>query len=152
MTSKDLEQRLQRLEDVEEIKKLKARYCGYCDADYDADGIASLFTEDGVWDGDTRGRYEGREAIRRFFKGASQRVTFAIHNVMNPIIEVKGDMAHGSWYLFQACTEGGEAKWVSGRYEEDYVKSQGQWLFKALKVRFAFWTPYDQGWVKKRYG
>ncbi len=151
MTTQDVEQRLQVLEDVEEIKKLKARYCACCDDSYDADGIASLFTEDGVWDGDIRGRHEGREAIRQFFKRASQRVPFAIHNVMNPIIEVDGDNAHGSWYLFQACTEGGQAKWVAGRYEEDYVKINGRWYFKNLEVRFSFWTPYDRGWVKERY-
>ena len=151
MESQSIERRLQILEDVEQIKKLKARYCAYCDNNYDADGIASLFTKDGVWDGDMRGRYEGQEAIRRFFKGASQRVTFAIHNVTNPIIEVDAETAHGSWYLFQACTEREKAKWVSGRYEEDYIKINGHWYFKNLSVRFSFWTPYDQGWVKERY-
>jgi hypothetical protein len=38
------------LEDAEAIRNLKARYAGLCDNQYDADGIASLFTEDAVWE------------------------------------------------------------------------------------------------------
>jgi hypothetical protein len=80
--------------------------------------------------------------------------------VMNPMIEVEGEKARGTWYLFQAVTEGGQApstgsgqaKWVSGRYEEDYVKVKGRWFIKKLWVRFNFWTPYDQGWAKQKWG
>jgi len=42
-----------------------------CDNHYDADGIASLFTEDAVWESPALGRFEGRDAIRNFFRGAS---------------------------------------------------------------------------------
>ena len=51
MSLESLEKRIQVLEDIEEIKKLKHRYCALCDADYDADALAELFTEDAVWDG-----------------------------------------------------------------------------------------------------
>ena len=95
MSLEDLERRIKALEDIEEIKKLKARYCAYCDAGYDADAIAALFTEDAVWDGGMRGRAEEREGIRDFFAMAPQRLPFAIHMVMNPIIEVEGDAATG---------------------------------------------------------
>jgi len=64
MNVEDLARRLQVLEDIEAIKKLKVRYCAYCDNNYDADGIAALFTEDAVWDGGSLGKCEGREAIR----------------------------------------------------------------------------------------
>ena len=60
-----LEERVDRLESIEAIKRLKAVYCLYCDAKYDAEGICSLFTEDGVWDGGPSfGRYEGHHQIR----------------------------------------------------------------------------------------
>src|SRR5262247_26892 len=94
-----LERRIRRLEDLEEIKQLKARYAAHCDANYDADALAELFTADAVWDGGILGRSEGREAIRQFFRGSSQRISFAIHNMLNPIIEVTGDTATGTWYL-----------------------------------------------------
>src|SRR5215469_14718749 len=45
-----IERRLQVLEDAEAIRNLKARYAALCDNQYDADGIASLFTEDAVWE------------------------------------------------------------------------------------------------------
>lgn len=72
MSVEDLAQHIQTLESIEAIKQLKARYCALCDDQYDANGIASLFTEDAVWDGGNFGRHEGREAIRKFFQGASE--------------------------------------------------------------------------------
>jgi ketosteroid isomerase-like protein len=153
MNLENLEQRLRVLEDIESIKKLKARYCAHCDNNYDADGIASLFTEEAVWDGGSFGKHNGREAIRTFFRGAPQIFPFAIHQVMNPIIEVKGDQATGSWYLFQPATlaEGDQAVWLAARYEEEYVKLGGEWKFKHLKVFPSFLTPYEQGWVQKKF-
>ena len=99
-----LERRIRRLEDLEEIKQLKARYAAYCDANYDADALAALFTADAVWDGGMLGRSEGREAIRQFFRGSSQRISFAIHNILSPIIDITGETATGTWYLLQTCT------------------------------------------------
>ena len=153
MAMEGLEKRLRALEDIEEIKRLKARYCAYCDDNYDADGIASLFTEDAVWDGGMRGRAEGREGIRDFFVGAPQRLSFAVHMVLNPIIEVDGDKAKGAWYLFQTCTyaEGNQAVWGSARYDEEYIREGVEWKFKSLKLTSFFWTPFDQGWVKTRF-
>ena len=153
MSLEDLERRLKVLEDTEEIKVLKRRYCAYCDDTYDADGIASLFAEDAVWDGGIRGKCEGREEIRSFFQNAPQRMPFAIHMVLNPIIEVNGDIAKGTWYLFQPCTwaDGNRAIWGSARYDEDYVKVDGHWMFQHLRVTSNFWTPFDEGWVKTKF-
>ena len=63
-----VERRLQVLEDAEAIRNLKARYAALCDSQYDADGIAMLFTEDALWESPGLGRFEGREAIRKFFR------------------------------------------------------------------------------------
>ena len=104
MNLEALERRIRRLEDLEEIKQLKARYAAYCDANYAADALANLFTVDAVWDGGMLGRNEGREAIRQFFRGSSQRIAFALHHILSPIIETDGDTARGTWYLLQTCT------------------------------------------------
>ena len=153
MSLEDIEKRLRVLESVEEIKRLKARYSAYCDDNYNPDGIASLFTEDAVWDGGTRGRFDGREEIRKFFSGAPQLVPFSVHMVMNPIIEVDGDTAKGMWYFLGAFTvaEGNQAVWGSARYVDEYVRVDGEWKCKNLKVTFFFWTPFDQGWAKSRF-
>ena len=153
MSLEDIERRLRAVEDVEEIKRLKARYCAYCDDNYDADGIASLFVEDAIWDGGIRGKAEGREAIRDFFINAPNRLPFAVHMVMNPIIEVHGDTATGTWYLFQPCTyaDGDRAVWGSARYDEEYVRINGAWMFKHLKLTSHFWTPFNEGWAQTQF-
>ena len=153
MTLENIDLRLRAMEDIEEIKRLKARYCSYCDDNYDADSLASLFTEDAIWDGGIRGTAEGKDEIRNFFIRASQRLPFAVHMVMNPIIEVDGDRAKGTWYLFQACTyaEEDQAVWGSARYDEEYVRLEGEWKFRSLKLTSFFWTPFDRGWVNDRF-
>lgn len=75
--------------------------CAHCDEPYDPDGIASLLTEDGVWDGGPFGLAEGHEGIRTFFAEVSNQVSFANHYVSTPIIEIDGDNATGRWDLWQ---------------------------------------------------
>lgn len=160
----DLEGRVRRLEDIEAIKQLKARYCAYCDDGYDADGIASLFTEDAVWDGGrTFGRAEGREGIRKHFRGASRRVTVARHQVMNPIVEIAddgaggvGDTATAHWLLFQPCTNVGPdgkegAVWLAATYTDTYRRDGDGWLIAEMLIDVAFFTPFDAGWAEQRY-
>ncbi|HLG89442.1 MAG TPA: nuclear transport factor 2 family protein [Alphaproteobacteria bacterium] len=142
---------VQQQADIEAIKQLKYRYCAFCDNGYDADGIASLYTEDGVFEGDG-GCFEGREAIRKLFNGSDAAYEFAIHNVMNPIITVDGDEATGEWKLFQPCTINGQAFWISGVYRDRYVRIDGAWRFKHVTVRLLFCTPYDEGWAKTPFG
>ena len=152
MSPEDLAKRVQVLEDIEDIKRLKHRYCGYCDADFDVDSLVELFTEDAVWDGGDLGRGEGREGIRAFFNSAAQRLAFSIHMVMNPVIEVDGDKATGTWYLLEPCTyrDDNQAVWGSARYDEQYVRVNGEWKFKHLILSSNFWTPFDKGWVEAR--
>ena len=150
----DLETRLRRLEDIEEIKQLKAKYCRFCDEGYDPDGIAGLFTEDGVWDGGrTFGVAEGREAIRKHFKGAGDRISIARHQVMNPIIEVDDDSATGHWVLFQPCTDAasGQALWLAATYNDRYDKVGDRWLISHLSVEVAFFSPFEKGWAEQRF-
>ena len=152
MSTDDLAARVQRLEDIEEIKQLKARYCACCDAGYDADGIAGLFTDDGVWDGGrTFGRAEGREQIRRHFAGAGDRISIARHQVMNPVITVDGDEATGQWLLFQPCTDAGsgEAMWLAATYADTYRRTDQGWRIAELTIDIAFFAPYDQGWAHR---
>lgn len=148
-----LEKRIRRLEDLEAIKQLKARYAALCDANYDAEALAGLFTADAVWDGGQLGRAEGREAIRRFFQGSSQRISFAIHNVLNPIIEVAGETATGTWYLFQTCTytDGNRAVWGAATYHDRYVREHEAWKFQHVQITSHFWTPFEDGWARTRF-
>jgi ketosteroid isomerase-like protein len=152
MAGDDLAARVRWLEDIEQLKQLKHRYAAHCDDDYDADKLAPLFTADAVWDGGPMGRYEGREAIREFFEGASSVVPFAIHHVTNPILEVDGDRASGRWYLWQPVvfSRGDQALWMAARYDDVYRREQGQWRFAQVDVKLRMLSPYEQGFAKAR--
>ena len=148
MTS--LEQRIRRMEDFEEICQLKYRYCAFCDDNYNPDGIANLFVEDGVWNGGAFGVAEGRAGIRDFFAAAPSQVKFAVHQVANPIIEVNGDVATGGWYLWQPMVmcEGEQAMWLCAKYRDDYVRTEAGWRFKNLKLDIRMFSPYETGFGK----
>jgi hypothetical protein len=148
-----VEERLARLEAIEEIRALKAHYCALCDADYEPDGLAALFLPDGIWDGGPFGRYEGREAIRGFFRGISGSIKFAAHLVLNPIIEVQSaQAATGKWRLIMPCTvvaDDGkpEARWLLSAYDEVYARHDEKWLFRSLHLTVNFYSPHLAGWA-----
>lgn len=147
-----LEQKVQRLIDLEDIKILKLRYARYCDHGYDPVGIASCFTEDGVWDGGPLGFAETREGIRRFFEKTPDLVTFAVHYTTNPIIEVDNDRAAGTWYLWQpmVMAAGDQAMWLAAHYAERYRRENDQWLIEHLEISVKSFSPYESGFGKTR--
>ena len=148
-----LERRLQALEDAEAIRNLKALYAALCDKQYDADGIAALFAADAVWESPGLGRFEGREAIRDFFRGASQIFTFAIHYSLNGHIEIDGDTARARWYLFMPCTvsAGNQAMWRAGIDHEIYARIDGTWMFRHKRSEPLMSVPFETGWAKNRF-
>ena len=149
----NLENRIMDLEAADEIRNLKATYAAACDDNYNPDAIAALFVEDAVWESDGLGNFEGREAIREFFRGISSYFTFALHYGLNPKIEVVGDTARARWYLFMPCTvsDGGRALWRAGIDDEEYVRVDGRWMFKRKKSTTVFNTPFEEGWAKTRF-
>ena len=153
MTALSLEQRIARLEAAEQIRAMKAYYCELCDRGYDPDSLCALFTEDAVWDGGHFGRHEGRHAIHTFFGGISGSLVFAAHLVMNPVIEfLDDDTAVGKWRLWEPATvkENGmlESKILLAGYEDVYVKVDGKWLYKSLKLHVNFFASLTDGWAR----
>ena len=147
----DLEQRIARLEDIEAIKQLKAEYCYRVD-DGEIDALMRRFTSDAVWDGGPMGRFEGRDAIGKFLSELPSQLSFYLHWVMNPWIEVDGDRARGRWYLVEPCTAAGRERaiWGAGRYREEYVREANAWKFLSVELTPIFWTPFDKGWAERR--
>ena len=147
------EARLQVLEDTNAIRNLKSRYAELCDDNYNPDGIATLFAEDAVWENESLGRYEGREAIREFFVRASSIFTFAIHYSLNSQIEVTGDRARAQWFLFMPCTLGAnnEAMWRAGIDQEEYARIDGTWHFTYKHSTPLFHSPFNKGWSRERF-
>ena len=146
-----LERRLTLIEDREAIKELKARYCAICDDDHNPSKITSLFVEDGIWEGAEFGKAQGHEAIRDLFRTFQQLISFSQHMVMNPILEIEGNHAKGTWYFLGPFTfrKNNEAKWVAVRYEDDYVKVNEEWKYQHLRAHIRMSANYDEGWAKK---
>jgi len=152
MNLEDLAKRITRLEDIEAIKQLKARYCTICDEDHNPDKITSVFSEDGVWEGRGIGHATGHAEIQELFKGFQRMIGYSQHMVVNPLIEVNGDQAKAVWYFFGAFTmrDGNQAKWQAARYHEDYVKVNGEWKIRHLRIKGpAISANYETGWAKK---
>lgn len=148
-----LEERVRKLEDIEAIRLLKVRYAQACDDNYNADRIAEMYMEDGVFEaGETVGVWSGRETIRQQFANVSQSWTFALHYMLGHAIEIdsSGDEATGTWYLWQPGTIDGRPVWVAATYNDRYRKVGGQWYFSHVKLDLAFLTPYESGWVKEK--
>ncbi len=147
-----METRLRALEDAEAIRNLKALYAAHCDDNYNPDALAALFTEDAVWESSVLGRFEGREAIREFFRGAAEIFSFAIHYSLNGQIHVDGDSARAQWYLFMPCTRGadGQALWRAGIDRERYVRVGEDWMFSFKSAETLFSTPFEASWAKAR--
>jgi len=78
-------------------------------------------------------------------------IEFSQHNVMNPIINVQGDRATGEWYFMGPFKfrQGQQARWLALQYKDDYVKLNGQWKYKHLRINLRLLAPYDEGWDKQ---
>lgn len=148
-----LESRLRRTEDIQQIQELKMLYCKYCDGGWEGQGpshmgpVADLFVEDGVWDGlPYLPRFEGRQAVRQYFED-NRAVPFAIHKVMNPVIEIEGDEANGHWHVIACFTSAtGDSGWIMGVYKERYVRTTQGWRYKSIRAEIARTWPQPGGW------
>ncbi len=152
MSQGDLEARITVLEDIEAIKKLKYRYAQFVDTGNWLD-FAKLAIEDAVWDFGDLGCFVGTDEIIRCTRDIFMATfKFEAHMFHNPIIEVKGNTATGQWYFEVPATHKAKnrAVWLTGRYDEEYVKINGEWKFKKVAGNIYFTTPYDEGWVKTR--
>ena len=151
MTSK-LEAQVQRLIDIEDIKLLKLRYARFCDDGYNPEGIAGCFTEDGIWAGGPLGHAESRDGIRSFFARTPEVVSFAVHYTTNPIIEIDGDRAEGTWYLWQpmVMVADDQAMWLAAHYKERYRRENDKWLIEHLALDVKSFSPYESGFGRVR--
>ena len=129
------------VEEKDAIRELLARYCFLFDGGHFEEWL-DLFTEDGAFDLGSRGRYQGRPALRAFLKIVPlvDGRPLMRHFVTNTIIKVAGDSATVASYVL--VVRGGDAVaiGVAGRYEDTVVKIDGTWRFKERLVHFDLMT------------
>jgi uncharacterized protein (TIGR02246 family) len=110
-------------EDRDAIRDVAARYCHNFDAG-DADGVAGLFTEDGMFDPGFAGfvPLESREAIRAFVGGLTPGTVH--HMVTDLAYDVDGDRATG---IASFIVTAGTAIVTVGRYHDELTRIDGAW-------------------------
>ena len=167
-----LEDRVAKIEDINAIERLQHMYGYYIDMLL-YDEMTELFTENGSMEIGQRGRYVGKENIRKFLTdvlGGMSEPGLRKNQVINHtqhqgVVTVLpgGERAKGRWRALvqagSALTDVADASpedlagammWADGVYENTYVKEEGIW-----KIEQFWWSPtfyttlkYDNMWYE----
>jgi len=153
---RDLETQLTGVIDIQAIEKLQRIY-GYYLEHWMAAEIIDLFS-DGPdvkleW---PEGTYFGKEGVKRYFEGMETNDPEFLHQLMqlSPVIDIAADgkTARGRWYSFGGVSvpRGGGVgqSYISGTYENEYVKENGTWKIKSIRWHMNFSAKPAEGWVK----
>jgi hypothetical protein len=132
---------LTRLKDIESIKKLEKAY-GYYVEHMMYQEIVDCFSDspDVMLDW-LEGKWKGKEGVKKYFSFMKTTPPDFMHQVMQiaGIVDVDpgGKTASGRWYAFGGIfipREGGNRRsFVSGIYENRYVKEKGVWKMLSIK-------------------
>lgn len=154
----EVTRRLRVLEDTEAVKRLQAEYVYVIDT-FQMEKLPDLFAEDFVLDFTGCGvtvLVKSRDELKKMHDAVPSYYSMMEHITSTPRIEVNGDAAKGTWYLFGPLTrrtaKGPVAILESGRYDVDYVRERGVWKIKRLGFVFTMHTPFEDGWVKTPIG
>jgi hypothetical protein len=153
---KSLETELRTVRDIQEIERLQRIYGFYLEH-WMAREIVDLFS-DGPdvaleW---PEGSYNGKASVERYFEGMERNDPEFLHQLMqlSPVIDVASDgkTARGRWYSFGGVSvpRGGGVgqSFISGTYENEYVKENGKWKIKKIRWHLNFSAKPGEGWVK----
>lgn len=143
-----LEAKVQELADIEAIRTLRYRYHEYINEGRYTE-IADLFTEDAELDFGYLGKATGRAELSRFFHNIPQLLSFVKQFIHNHAVQVEGERATGLSYLEARTISRGESYMVAARYDDEYVKHDGQWKFKRMVLTPYFAVPLREGWAQE---
>jgi uncharacterized protein (TIGR02246 family) len=151
-SSLTLEQRLQRVEDELAIRRVLIDYAVTQDA-RNYEGYVALFAKDGEWV-NGKNAYKGREAIYKMLVGLygtpppGYENAESFHLTFNPEIELKGDRAtvRSRHVLFMRGPNGEPQPVLSGRYEDEFIREDGEW--KILRRVDYPVMPTQEEWMK----
>ena len=140
--------------DYIQLKQLVNRYAFALDTGsrngYD---YADLFTADGIFDSNTRGRMQGRDRLASLARDDRRGPLYVNHYIVNHIIEPTADGAIGRQYLINISHDDtippvpqppnqwdlvglkrGSLDTVGGHYEDVYAKTPLGWRFKSRRL------------------
>lgn len=143
-----LEAKVQDLSDREAIRTLRFRY-HECINGETFDAIPDLFTEDAILDFDYLGSANGRAELIAFFQKVENLLSFVKQFMHNHAVEVDGDSGRGYAYLEAKTISKGDAYFVAARYDDEYVRENGEWRFKKMSLTPYFTVPFKEGWAQE---
>ena len=151
---KSLEERIRILEDKDAIMKTKCRYLTGCDTS-NWDMVMSTFAKECTADLRPFGLCETRAGVNHFFtKHIPSVLPFMLHRITNVVIDVL-DETHAklNCYFDVPCTDGepNKAVTITGIYNNDFIKEDGEWLIKSLNCTFIYHVAYDKSWAEERF-
>lgn len=155
---KELEAKLRELSDKDELRDLRCRYHECINESMRAE-IPGLFTEDGELDFGPLGSAKGRAKIAEFFgvtkpapEARTDRPRLPPFSKVkqyqhNHVVTVNGDRGSGYAYLEAKPLIAGKAYRLSGRYDDQYSRVDGRWLFKSMRLTLYYALPFSQDWA-----
>jgi hypothetical protein len=155
---RELEAQVRVLNDREALRHLRYRYHEYIN-EAQFGKIVDLFTDDGELEFGPLGKAKGREKITGFFKalgpssspssgaGRGPHFSFVKQYIHNHVVEVSGDRASGFSYLEAKPIINGQAYLVAGRYDDEYRRVDGRWLFTRMNFTIHIAVPHQEGWA-----
>jgi SnoaL-like domain len=142
-----LERRIQQLESRHAIAELVSSYAIACDS-HDIEKLANIFTVDGTIESPSKLlEAAGRDGIRATFlkrykiRGPSYHWTHDHKVVFDPD---DPDLASGLVLGHAETFPNEEACIAALRYEDDYRRVDGQWLFARRVVKFLYYVPVTE--------
>ena len=148
--------RVERLEGTRAVKKLQRAFGFYVDRGLWGEA-ADLFTDDGTVELGIDGVYVGKERIREYLRrlhGGQEGLVYGQLNewvTLQPAITVAADGASATarWRdLGMTGQYKRHAEWTDGIYENAYVREDGVWKIKSLRLYVNFVAPYERGWAR----
>ena len=138
-----LEIRLAEHDDREAIRTLRCTYHEYVNQDRVAE-LADLFSENATVSYGGRPSVTGREAIRSFF--INFPIKWARQFIHAHVVEIDGDRGRGYSHLDGRPVLNGKSIMVGGRFDDEYVRENGRWLFSKVVLTTWYMVQAEPGW------
>ena len=152
-----LAQQVRLLAAQDEIEKLQRTWGYYLDKGLWSEA-ASLFSDDGAYELQSRGIYTGKAHILQYLRAIGpegpQAGRLFDHLQLQDVVHVAPDglSAKGRWRVFsQGAILGRFAEWGMEIIEADYVWEGGVWKIRRMRVYPVMFTPYADGWGKTQH-
>lgn len=138
-----LTERVECMESIEAIRALRARYHELVNEDA-GNRLYELFAHDAHVAYGGRPEVRGRDNIRAFF--ASFPVQTARQFIHSHVVQVQGDRGTGSSYLDGRPVKDGKSLYVVGRFDDEYIRLDGQWFFQRVTLSVHYMIEAAERW------